>query len=152
MKVLVFSDSHRSLAGMYEAIEAHRPDQVIHLGDLVEDAEEVAHAYPRLPFCIVPGNCDGWSPLPTQKLITLEGVRVLLSHGHIWHVKSGYEGALAAARKAGADVLLFGHTHRACCQQLEDGLWVMNPGPSRSSFGLLLIQGGRPSCSILKQG
>ena len=152
LKILVFSDSHRSLSGMYEAIEAQCPDQVIHLGDLSQDAHEVSLAYPMLPFCIVPGNCDGWTTLPLQKLITLEGVRILLSHGHIWHVKSGYEGALAAARKAGAGILLFGHTHKALCQQMEDGLWVLNPGPSRSSFGLLLIQGGRTSCSILKQG
>ena len=151
MKVLVFSDSHRSLGGMYEAIETHQPDQVIHLGDLASDAEEVAHAYPRLPFCIVPGNCDGWTTMPLQKLITLEGVRVLLAHGHNWHVKSGYEGALAAARAAGADVLLFGHTHQPYCQQMEDGLWVMNPGPSRSGYGLLLIEKGLPRCSLLKQ-
>ena len=136
---------------MYEAIEAHRPDQVIHLGDLASDAQEVAHAYPMLPFCVVPGNCDGWTDLPLQKLITLEGVRVFLSHGHIWHVKSGYEGALAAAHTAGADVLLFGHTHQPYCQQMEDGLWVMNPGPSRSSYGLILIEGRLLRCSVLKR-
>ena len=151
MNVLVFSDSHRSLSGMYEAIEAHKPQQVIPLGDLSQDAEEVAHAYPRLPFCLVPGNCDGWTSLPLQKLITLAGVRVLLSHGHIWQVKSGLGGALAAARKAQADVLLFGHTHRAYCQRTEDGLWVMNPGPSRTSYGLLTIENGRASCAVLEQ-
>lgn len=151
MKALVFSDSHRSLAGMYHAIEAHQPDQVIHLGDLSQDAEEVSLAYPRLPFCMVPGNCDGWTSLPLQRLITLEGVRVLLSHGHIWHVKSGYAQALAAAQSAGADVLLFGHTHRPYCQRLENGLWVMNPGPSRISFGLLQIENGTPCCSLLEQ-
>ena len=41
---------------------------------------------------------------------------------------------LGEARKSGVDILLFGHTHRACCQQLEDGLWVMNPGASRTSY------------------
>ena len=136
---------------MYHAIEEHQPDQVIHLGDLSQDAEEVSLAYPRLPFCMVPGNCDGWTSLPLQRLITLEGVRVLLSHGHIWHVKSGYEGALAAAHTAGADVLLFGHTHQPYCQQMEDGLWVMNPGPSRSSYGLILIEGRLLRCSVLKR-
>ena len=46
---------------MYHAIERQQPQQIIHLGDLMEDAQEVAYAYPQLPFCMVPGNCDGWT-------------------------------------------------------------------------------------------
>lgn len=149
LKILVFSDSHHALTGMYAAIEAQQPDQVIHLGDMVRDAEEVAYAYPQLPFCLVPGNCDGWTPLPAKKRITLGGKVLLLSHGHLWGVKGGYERAIADARAAGADILLFGHTHQACCQQMEDGLWMLNPGASRSSFGLIQIEDGAISCSIL---
>ena len=151
MKALVFSDTHRSLGWMYEAIERDKPDQVIHLGDLSEDAREAALAYPTLPFCTVPGNCDGWTSLPLQKLITLAGARILLSHGHIWHVKSGYGEALAAARRAGADILLFGHTHRPLCQREEDGLWVMNPGPGRSVCGLIRIGENGVLCSLLER-
>ena len=122
LKILVFSDSHRSLYGMYAAIDAYRPDQVIHLGDLMEDAQEVAHAYPMLPFCMVPGNCDGWSPEPAKKQIVLSGKQVLLSHGHLWGVKRGLEAAIADARASQADILLFGHTHQAPqprCQPLH---------------------------------
>lgn len=75
MKILVFSDSHRSRAGMLDAIDAHAPDQVIHLGDLQEDAEELTYVYPRLPICMVPGNCDGWTMEPLKKQITLAGKR-----------------------------------------------------------------------------
>lgn len=74
MKILVFSDSHRSLSGMYAAIDLHKPEQVIHLGDMMDDAEEVARHYPKLPFCLVPGNCDGWVvTVPVKKQITLGG-------------------------------------------------------------------------------
>ena len=148
LKILVFSDSHRSRSGMYQAIDAHNPDQVIHLGDLMDDAEEVSYVYPTLPICMVPGNCDGWTTAPAIKNITLEGKQFLLSHGHLWGVKLGYGGAIAAARKAQADVLLFGHTHQAYCEQLEDGLWVMNPGASRSSYGLITIEQGIINCSV----
>lgn len=151
MKIIVFSDSHRSLTEMYTAIDLHQPDQVIHLGDLEEDAWEVSLAYPKLPFCSVPGNCDGWTTSPAKKRITLEGRSVLLSHGHLWGVKSGYDRAIADARTAGADILLFGHTHLPLCRQLEDGLWMLNPGPSRSSYGLILLQNGLISCSIHPQ-
>ena len=151
MKILVFSDSHRSLSGMYSAIDRHRPQQVIHLGDMVSDAEEVAQHYPKLPFCTVPGNCDGWfTTEPLKKQITLDGKSILLSHGHRWGVKSGYDGAIADARAVGADILLFGHTHVPLCQQLEDGLWMMNPGPARSSYGLVEIEKGKIDCAILQ--
>ena len=134
---------------MLDAIDAHAPDQVIHLGDLQEDAEELTYVYPRLPICMVPGNCDGWTMEPLKKQITLAGKKVLLSHGHLWGVKRGYEAAVADARACGADILLFGHTHKALCRQLEDGLWMMNPGTSRTSFGLILIENGAVQCSIL---
>ena len=35
---------------MYAAIDRHSPHQAIHLGDLMDDAEEVAQHYPKLPF------------------------------------------------------------------------------------------------------
>lgn len=148
MKILVFSDSHRSRAGMLDAIDTHHPDQVIHLGDLLEDAEELTYIYPRLPICMVPGNCDGWTMSPLKKQITLAGKQILLSHGHLWGVKRGYEGAVADARASGADILLFGHTHVPLCQQLEDGLWMMNPGASRSTFGVITIEDGQIDCSV----
>lgn len=136
---------------MYSAIDRHRPQQVIHLGDMVSDAEEVAQHYPKLPFCTVPGNCDGWfTTEPLKKQITLDGKSILLSHGHRWGVKSGYDGAIADARAVGADILLFGHTHVPLCQQLEDGLWMMNPGPARSSYGLVEIEKGKIDCAILQ--
>ena len=150
MKILVFSDSHRSLSGMYSAIDLHRPYQVIHLGDIMPDAEEVATHYPKISFCLVPGNCDGWgNATPVKKQITLGGRSILLSHGHLWGVKSGYDAAVADARAVGADILLFGHTHVPLCRQLEDGLWMMNPGPASSSYGLIEIEDGRISCTLL---
>lgn len=151
MKILVFSDSHRSLSGMYAAIDLHQPQQVIHLGDMMDDAEEVAEHYPKLPFCLVPGNCDGWGvATPVKKQIELAGKSILLSHGHRWGVKKSYDAAIADARAAGADILLFGHTHVPLCRQLEDGLWMMNPGPARSSYGLIEIEDGHSFCSLHK--
>ncbi|MCI9555771.1 MAG: YfcE family phosphodiesterase [Lawsonibacter sp.] len=151
MKILVFSDSHRSLTGMYRAIDLHCPDQIIHLGDIMDDAEKIARAYPKLPVCRVPGNCDGWTTAVPKKQIVLGGASILLAHGHQWGVKQSYDRAIADARAVHADLLLFGHTHKALCQQLEDGLWMMNPGASRSSYGLVLAENGALDCSIHPQ-
>ena len=54
-----------------------------------------------------------------------------------------------SARNAGAHLLLFGHTHRPCCFQEPDGLWVLNPGSARNTFGLVLPEGEALSCSLL---
>ena len=83
MKILVFSDSHRSWSGMIQAIDEQKPDQVIHLGDLISDAEEISYLYPKLPVCMVPGNCDGWTTDPLERQFMVCGKRVLLSHGHV---------------------------------------------------------------------
>lgn len=138
------------MAGMYGAVDLHQPDQIIHLGDYQQDAERLRDAYPDIPVCSVPGNCDGWTTEPLVRRITLGGKTFLLSHGHIWHVKSGYEQAIAEGRKAGASVLLFGHTHRAECFRTDDGLTVMNPGTSRLSYGLIVLEGSSMDCSIQK--
>lgn len=148
LKILVFSDSHRSRVDMIHAIEEQQPDMVIHLGDLQRDAEDLGFAYPKLPLVSVPGNCDGWTMEPVIRQFQVEGTSILLSHGHLWRVKQGYDLAISEARKAKADILLFGHTHRAYCQQLEDGLWVMNPGTSRTSYGTILLERGQVQCFI----
>ena len=67
-----------------------------------------------------------------------------------WGVKSGCDAAIARARAAGADILLFGHTHQPLCQQMEDGLWVLNPGPSRSSYGTILLEEGLTCCTLTR--
>ena len=155
MKILVFSDSHRALGDMVQVIQTQNPDTVIHLGDLQQDAEELSYAFPSLPLISVPGNCDGWTTSPLTRLIHLENQSILLSHGHLWRVKMGYEHAILQARKAGATILLFGHTHIPYCQRLEDGLWVMNPGAGGSSggsVGLIETRDGHiSSCQILHQ-
>ena len=150
MKLLVFSDSHRSLRGMREAVEAEHPDCVIHLGDLEEDARLLSQEYPQLAVASVPGNCDGLVFSPLQKLVTYDSVRILMSHGHIWGVKGGYGGAIAAAHKCNAHILLFGHTHVSYCEQLEDDLWVMNPGSIRDSgsYGIITISEKSVSCQL----
>lgn len=148
-RIFVFSDSHRYVRNMYAAMEDGKPVLVLHLGDMLRDAEELSYAYPQQSIVMVPGNCDGWTTQPLQKLLDIQGKKLLLSHGHIWQVKSGCETALAAARQQGADLVLFGHTHRAYCVQEPDGLWVLNPGAARDSYGVVTIDGSGMRCEIV---
>ena len=151
MKILVLSDSHRSLGSMIDAVEKECPDRILHLGDLMSDTGELGFAYPSIPLACVPGNCDGWTGEPEEKLLRLAGHTVLMGHGHQWYVKRDLTAALLAARRAGAEVLLFGHTHTPLCRRETDGLWILNQGSirDRGSYGLLILEPGElPRCSI----
>ena len=157
MKILVLSDSHAGLSFMRRCIEAVKPDAVIHLGDYYDDGSAMAEEYPHISFYQVPGNCDahrGFIPDPETRLETLDGVRILMTHGHRHHVKQTLIRLVADARASRAAVVLFGHTHSAHCQQEEDGLWVLNPGSCGyfgGSAGLLEVRGGEISqCRLLR--
>lgn len=151
MKVLVFSDSHGNTHYMEEAVQRDKPDLVLHLGDINPDARALQAKFPDLPMEWVCGNCDGLRrDLEKEKLILLEGHRVLMMHGHTRDVKFGLTAAVLAAREQRAEVLLFGHTHDALCEY-EAGLWVMNPGTVRggwegASYGVISVEGENVVC------
>ena len=150
MKILVLSDSHGAVSPMEQAVEQTSPDLILHLGDCWRDGERLHDRFPSIPLEQVPGNCDFRPTEPAERLLELRGKRILLCHGHTYGVKQSLVTAGFAAEEQQLDLFLFGHTHRAYCQQLEDGLWVMNPGTSRSSYGTILIEGGEIQCSLTR--
>lgn len=145
LKILVLSDSHSSLRCMRTAMDAIVPDAVIHLGDYVSDGEAIASDYPGTRFYQVAGNCDRYreiSGCPEVRIETFRGVRFFITHGHLHGVKTYYDKLIFEARKCNASVALFGHTHEAYCEHLDNGMWVMNPGScgySGGSVGLVEI-------------
>ena len=157
MKVLVFSDSHASLGFMLDCLHKLRPDYVIHLGDYYDDGQILAEEAPQCRLFQVPGNCDRYRCPPDSAQVLcpeLMGVRVYMTHGHLHGVKSGIGGLLKDARRCGAQIVLYGHTHRADCHREEDGLWVLNPGTCGygGSAGLLEMNRGEViSCRILQE-
>lgn len=137
MRILVLSDSHAGLSFMRQCMKSVKPDCVIHLGDFYEDGRVLWEENPGLPFYQVPGNCDRYrcpEGLHESMCLTIGGVWVFMTHGHRQHVKSGLGELLAQARVSGAQVVLYGHTHRADCR-CQDGLWILNPGSCGSWSG-----------------
>ena len=58
MKILVLSDSHSSLRLMRLAVEAIKPNAIVHLGDYYDDGAVIREENPHIAFHQVPGNCD----------------------------------------------------------------------------------------------
>ena len=145
MKLCVFSDSHGAAERLIAAIEREGPALCFFLGDGEHDLAAAQARYPALPFYAVRGNCDLRSALSGELVCTVAGVTFFVTHGHLYDVKyeSSQERLTAAARAAGADVALFGHTHRACCERLC-GVLCLNPGAlARGAYAVLTVADGQ---------
>ena len=158
MKILVLSDSHSSLRFMRECIRIIKPDCVMHLGDYSEDGRVIAVENPQISFFQVFGNCDGlFGTSPGESTLVCEvcGVRLLLTHGHRFQVKTGLDKLLSYARDCGVSGVLFGHTHKALCRYEQDGLLILNPGAAGfcgGSAGIIEISDNRiTACQIIGQ-
>ena len=152
MNILVVSDSHGKVDKLIQAVEQVHPGYVLHLGDCQRDLEKLRQAFPMLPMEGVTGNCDYGSCYQPERLIELGGVRILMLHGHTRGVKSDVMRAVWAARECGAQVLLFGHTHRPLVDN-DGALLVLNPGaagdPLHPTCGILTIENGRADVRTL---
>lgn len=144
MKILLFSDSHGYTHNMVKAISRHRDTgMVIHLGDFVKDAIKVAESYKDIKFEYVRGNNDWSSEHPAEKLLEIEGRRVLITHGHIYKVKYSYGNLIEKGASVAADAVFFGHTHLT--EELFSGnMLVLNPGSISAP-----VEGNRPTYCIV---
>lgn len=127
MKILVISDTHRKTEGAVRALREN-PDitHVIHLGDMVDDADELQQIFYDKSFCKIRGNNDRRTFARDSALLSLCGMNIFATHGHAFGVKCGY-GALAShARSLGCDVALFGHTH-IYADETIGGVRCLNP-------------------------
>ncbi|MCL2828746.1 MAG: YfcE family phosphodiesterase [Oscillospiraceae bacterium] len=141
MNILVFSDSHGNTAPMIEAIRRETPDLILHLGDHDRDTQALTTEFPPIPFRVVRGNCDLGSRNPVLDTFELQGQRIVMTHGHVQNVKFGYAALLDMGYGAGADILLFGHTH-VPYYEIAANMHVINPGSAGT--------GRQKSCALLR--
>ncbi len=143
MKILLFSDSHGAVGNMIEAIEKEKDFyMVVFAGDVAKDAEELRLCYPRLCIAEVVGNNDFFvKSIPEDRLFELEGKRIFLTHGHKYNVKYSTAQLAAAAKRQGADIAIYGHTHFRDFD-VVNGVTLINSGTARKSYGVLTIENG----------
>lgn len=123
---------------------------ILHAGDV--GGAHVLEALGRVaPVHAVAGNTDlPGSGLPPVFALDVGGVAIHVSHGH----ELGAPTPLKLVSRYGADVLVYGHTHRALVERIGAQL-VVNPGaagPGRfqlvPSVAILTIERGRPEVEI----
>ena len=167
MKILVFSDTHGVTELMKEAISVHMKhggvDMLVHLGDGTRDFEIAASRYRDIPRISVAGTHEEFSAsfldrgtLPYERKFTAGGLTFLAVHGHKLHVKSQIQFAADHAIRAGADVLLYGHTHDRADVTIDGSdsgsVRIINPGAAgrwyNASYAVLNIVDGQMVCGF----
>lgn len=144
MKILIFSDSHGSFGAMMSAMEREgKVDMIIHAGDVCADIEDLQFAYPRICVAGVRGNNDYFNrDFPDERTFEVEGVKIFVTHGHIFGVKYSLDGLVKAANERGADLCVFGHTHINCREQ-QGSVVLYNPGRASRGYGVLICDNGK---------
>ena len=160
MRALILSDIHgetNTLRWLLEEVwkQVGPIDAYICLGDgyrdfgnaegFIRSRDEHASMY------AVKGNCDFVPNAPDRLVIPFGGLTLFLTHGHVQRVKSGLEYLKDAARAAGADIALYGHTHRADVQYTTP--WMINPGAAEDDCcALLEVTNGKPHVKLISLG
>ena len=150
MKILIFADSHGSTQPMIDAVFTEQPGLVLHLGDHDSDCGGIREAFPDMMIRAVRGNCDRLSKEIENDEFVAEGKRIFMTHGHLYGVKFSLTNILGEAASRGADILLFGHTHRPVNKR-ENGIYVVNPGAAGTggkTYAALEIERGAVNCVI----
>ncbi len=156
MKILVISDTHGELGKFYEVYRGiDKVDIVVHLGDYEQDALDIGkNIDAEVKF--VKGNMDGaMTKEDSSDFLKTEAGVFLLTHGHVDGVNIDINNLVYRAKEQECRGVLFGHTHRAYMENLDDFL-ILNPGSitkprdgSDGSYAIVTILGEKVDSEII---
>lgn len=142
--IFVFSDIHEKTLPQYLLDIAAESDYVFFLGD---GAARLGELVLHKNFYGVAGNCDSL-PLPKEVTLDVENVKILLTHGHAYGVKSDLLSLSLRAEELGCRLVCYGHTHAAEITE-RDGVTFVNPGAlshpfyGQPTYAYIVIEKGR---------
>jgi putative phosphoesterase len=106
------------------------------------------------------GYIGSFSGVMQEVTLDIDGVRIVLTHGHLRNVRAGLENIAYLAEEKRAQLVLYGHTHIPYCRHLvstdkggdADEIILFNPGSigktygeAAPSFGILEVREGKIS-------
>ena len=148
-KLGVMTDSHRNLTMIRLALkEMSGCDYIVHCGDHDSDVKEEDVKPARLMN--VPGNCDPGSFNAPERIVTLDGIKILITHGDAYGVKFSLTRLYLRALEAEAKLVLYGHSH---CQKIDerDGITFLNAGALKNgACALVTLDDGMVSCRLMQ--
>lgn len=145
MRVLIVSDTHRRNDNYLNALQAAgKIDMLIHCGD-VEGSEYTIEQTAGCEVHMVAGNNDFLSDLPNEEEFSIGRYKVWLTHGHSYRVSMDTSYLKQEALSRGADIVLFGHTHKPMAERIG-GVHFINPG----SLTYPRQEGRKPTYAILE--
>lgn len=119
MKVGILSDTHMMKKFMDKAIPyLKKCNLIIHAGDNFSDSKYI-HNMTGIDIMAVKGNCD-FEDVEEELIFEVEGKTIFLCHGD----KYGTDILEEKAKKCGADVVIFGHTHTPLQIEKDDILYI----------------------------
>lgn len=141
LRILAVSDSHGDTSALRCAFDAEPSAKyAFFLGDGALDMEDAIALYSQKIICkAVRGNCDFVSDFPDFDTVSVENVKIYMTHGHREQVKLGLSELISKAKGQGAKIALFGHTHMQVYEYIN-GLHLFNPGSVREGrYGVVDI-------------
>lgn len=153
------SDSHGRFGALEKMADAEpHVGAWIHAGDYSRDGDDLA-LYTDVPVFSVLGNNDLWgdSNAPERRVVTWQGVRIAVIHGHQWYGERRMKKLLELGRTADASLVVFGHSHRRFLEE-EQGITLVNPGSialprdnKRGTYAVCEITNGTVGNIIFKE-
>lgn len=138
-KILVLSDSHGNFNKLLSIYELEKPDEVIYVGDGINDIEELSYIY-KNKFYIVRGNCDFFErKYDYSKNFEIDGVKFFITHGHIQYVKQDKSLLKEIVDNLKVDIIIFGHTHKEHLEKYKNS-YLFNAGAAEDGkYGIITI-------------
>ena len=149
MRVLIASDAHvpdresEIPAEIREHLASRAPyDLVLYAGDLT--GQQVLEWLKGLgeEVKVVRGNMD-YLPLPLKEVVELDGVKLLLLHGHQVRPRGNLDALSKIAKEEAAKVIVHGHLHKPLVAEVN-GIVHLNPGSITGAWGGSSL-GGNPT-------
>lgn len=132
--MIIISDTHHDIVSIEKILPViNTCDYLVHLGDCNDDIKRLGEKIKVKEIIKVKGNCD-FIELgnKTEEICQIQGVKMLFTHGHRFHVKDDLLELMLYAQENECNYVFYGHTHQAQTDE-RCGIQFINPGSLSSS-------------------